>query len=48
MGPFDFFGGIFLQAFLTMDSAVMINLDIPRNFKMVISRQEKSLNVIKS
>ncbi len=33
MGPFDFFGGIFLQAFLTMDSAVMINLDIRGTLK---------------
>ncbi len=47
MGVFEFFGGIFLRAFFTMVAAV-INLDIPRNFKMVISRQEKSLNIIKS
>ncbi len=42
MGAFSFFGGIFLRAFLTVVPAVInLDLDIPRNFKMVISMQEK-------
>ncbi len=41
MGAFSFFGGIFLLAFLTVVPAVInLDLDIPRNFKMVISMQE--------
>lgn len=42
MGVLEFFGGIFIRGFLTMAPAVMVNLDIPRNVKILICRQEKN------